>query len=299
MKPSRYKHNRHLRSSPFDGAQGKLDSSEMKLIEAILDGEIDPAYAARARLIAETVFEEKPARILDAGCGRGFYLKLLSFFDFPKKIIGVDLNEKYLARAREITKDNTCVTVQKASLLALPFRNNFFDLIVCSEVLEHITEDALALKELHRVLKPGGTLVVTVPNKNFPFFWDPLNWILMRAFNTHVPKDIWWLAGIWADHKRLYTAKKLRHVISDARYQILDTTYCLSWCWPLTHFLLYGLGKNLVERCGVPMGDRFNFEKASTLSRLAARLMRLPSALLDARLQTSSSMNIVMIAQKR
>ena len=100
------------------------------------------------------------------------------------------------------------VRLARADARSLPFASGEFDAIVCSEVLEHIVEDGAVLMELNRVLRDGGLLLISVPNRQYPFMWDPLNWMLERVFGTHVPSHIWWLAGIWADHVRLYTVRQ-------------------------------------------------------------------------------------------
>lgn len=245
-----------------------------KSLEHILQAEIDPAYAKRSELIFRQVENIKPKKILDAGCGRGFYLKSLSFFPFLEEIHGVDINESYLQKARNICSDKR-TTIKKASLYSLPYPDNYFDFVICAEVLEHLKEDQKALLEIRRTLQPGGTLIVTVPNVNFPFLWDPLNWLLMRLFNTHVNKDIWWLAGIWADHERLYEKSELLELLRKSNFLTKEYQLLVRWCLPFSHFLLYGIGKNLVEKFGAKDFDRFAFEK-KPLATALANLFRLP-----------------------
>lgn len=168
------------------------------------------------------------------------------------------------------------VTLAKESVYHLPFPNNFFDCIILSEVLEHLGEEDTALQEIKRVLKKDGILLVTVPCEDFPFFWDPLNWLLMRFFHTHINKDIWWLAGIWADHVRLYTAQTLKSVLKRNDLQIVTQQRYISHSWPFAHFFLYGIGKNIIERCNVTAVSRFS-TKPKPFARLLALLFRLPS----------------------
>ncbi len=75
-----------------------------KNLENLLQAEIDPAFARRARYIFEEVKKARPKKILDAGCGRGFYLRALGFFPFVHEIHGIDINEKYLDVAKKIVK---------------------------------------------------------------------------------------------------------------------------------------------------------------------------------------------------
>jgi SAM-dependent methyltransferase len=79
----------------------------------------------------------------------------------------------------------------------LPFADATFDTVVTSEVLEHIQDDVAAIKELHRVLKPGGTLGVTVPT-----WWpEKINWMLSDEY--HAPKSP-------GGHVRIYSATELK-----------------------------------------------------------------------------------------
>ena len=83
----------------------------------------------------------------------------------------------------------------------LPFPDNAFDHIICSEVLEHIPDDATVLRDIVRVLRPGGTLVVTVPR----FFPERVNWWLSEAYHS-VP----------GGHIRIYRQRVLRARLRDA-----------------------------------------------------------------------------------
>lgn len=267
------------------------------LIKHVVSQEVDPAFAQRAEYILNKVRTEKPKRILDAGCGRGFYVKVLSLMKEPIEIVGIDIKEEYLEKARKNTANDKRVKILNASIYELPFKDGYFDCVISSEVLEHLDDDEMAVKEIHRVLKKKGIFLSSVPHKNFPFFWDPLNWLLMHIFRTHVNKNIWWLAGIWADHERLYTKDDYRKVLKNT----FETVYIkdiLHWCWPCSHLLLYGIGKNMVERFGSKEFNRFNFAKKTPLSIVLAKVMALPSILLDKRFPRKASMGLVALSRK-
>ncbi|OGH19073.1 MAG: hypothetical protein A3F31_01115 [Candidatus Levybacteria bacterium RIFCSPHIGHO2_12_FULL_38_12] len=265
-------------------------------IKKILESEIDPAFAKRARLIFECIEQIRPVRVLDAGCGRGFYLQALENYRFIKEIHGVDINESYLSVARNNKKDRR-VHIKNANIYKLPYPNGYFDLVICSELLEHLKSDVKGLREIKRVLKAKGILVITVPNKNFPFLWDPLNWVLMKFFNIHVQKDIWWLAGIWADHERLYEKKDLLRKIKKEFTVVLEKDL-INLCWPFSHFILYGIGKNIIERLSFKKFDRFNFRGEEKTAKLIAKIFSLPSNLLDGIIKLRPSMNLFVICRK-
>ena len=89
----------------------------------------------------------------------------------------------------------------------LPFADGTFDCIVTSEVLEHIQNDVAAIAEFHRVLKPGGTLGVTVPT------WLPekINWMLSDEY--HAPKSP-------GGHVRIYSATELKAKLRSAGMEV-------------------------------------------------------------------------------
>lgn len=267
----------------------------LKRLDATLKSEVDPGFSGRARFIFEQLEASKPQRILDAGCGRGFYTSAAALYPFIKEIHGIDVNEAYLKKARNASHDKR-INLQKASIYHLPYPNGYFDFIIASEIFEHLDDDAAALKELQRILKKGGTLVASVPHIDFPFLWDPVNWVLMRLFKTHVNKNIWWLAGIWADHERLYSRKQFRTLFTNAGMQVKSMKGLIRHCWPFSHFILYGIGKNLVERLNMKSFSRFNFDEDKQAGKLLASIVGFPSRMLD-RNDEPRAMNLLIAAE--
>lgn len=229
----------------------------LKKVKEILALEPDPAFARRAKIVFQNLELCPGQKVMDLGCGRGFYLKTLAAFNLELRLYGVDLNSKYLKLAAKIVP-RKALSLVKAEATALSFRDNFFDRVIASEVLEHIKDDQKALGEIYRVLKEGGIAMITVPHKNYPFCWDPLNWTLERLFNWHIPSNIWWLAGLWADHLRLYTQPELAKKIKQAGFKIEKSWNITHYCFPFSHFLFYGLGKNLVEKGLLRSFNRFS-----------------------------------------
>ncbi len=107
----------------------------------------------------------QPLRVLDAGCGDGINMSVLETIlvkrGFEAQIVGSDYNSVRLSRAR----DNGRRPVVEADLRQTPFASGSFDVVLCSHVLEHIREDVAAMHELARVVKPGGLVIVAVPNE--------------------------------------------------------------------------------------------------------------------------------------
>ena len=268
----------------------------LRKLRNLLSSEIDPAFSKRADFIFTSIYRDKPKKVLDIGCGRGFYLWGMSQFNFLEEIHGIDKNNKYLEIAQKSNLDRR-VRIKKGNIYKLPYKENYFDYVICSEVLEHLEEDKKALREVKRVLKRKGTLILTVPNYDFPFFWDPLNWILMRIFNTHINKDVWWIAGIWADHIRLYQKKNLEDLVYSQRLKVIEFKSFIHYCIPFTHFILYGIGKNLIEKLGLDTFSRFNYQKGIFV-KITAKIFRMPSQFDNEELLKSSSMNILVKVAK-
>lgn len=266
-------------------------------LNLLLASEFDPGFAARAQFIFDTLDKNKSQKVLDAGCGRGFYSHAFSFFPFVTEIQSFDINESYVKRAKSHCTDKR-IHIKKASIYELPYPDGYFDFIVFSEVLEHLVDEKKALQELRRVLKKNGVIALTVPDVQFPFLWDPLNWLLMRLFKTHISKDIWWLAGIWADHERLYSLKELKKTIEVNSFKIDRVERVVHWSWPFAHFILYGIGKNLIERLGLEMGNRFSYTKKNGVMLALASIMKAPSTYLDSTLPLSASVNICALLKK-
>lgn len=111
-------------------------------------------------------------RVLDLGCGQGRHVHAMYYFA-NCHVVGVDLGFDDVVRTRagfEAHPDVDPETKRAFSLsvgnaLSLPFEDGTFDKIVCSEVLEHIPDYEQAVKEIERVLKPGGTFAVSVPRE--------------------------------------------------------------------------------------------------------------------------------------
>ena len=100
-------------------------------------------------------------RILDAGCGTGGLIRQLAPRHSAWRWTGVDIEPLACTLARERAGDQS-TDIHEASVTALPFGEGTFDAVVSADVLYHVDDDAAALRQFFRVLRPGGTLVINV-----------------------------------------------------------------------------------------------------------------------------------------
>jgi SAM-dependent methyltransferase len=135
-------------------------------------------------------------RVLDLGCGTGTMLAHLRRFG---EVQGVDADERAVKFCRSRGEDR----VQLLRARTLPFPDHTFDLVTALDVLEHIEDDQGALREVARVLRPGGTLLATVP----AYGW------------------MWGAQDEISHHFRRYTAGQLEKLICRARFETERLTY--------------------------------------------------------------------------
>jgi SAM-dependent methyltransferase len=215
-----------------------------QIIAQMVRNEADMAYRRRVQTIFEWLAPQDGDHILDGGCGRGFYLKFVRHI-CQADLTGIELELPYLRLAKKALAGQAHVTLINGSLYNLPFPTGTFDKAILSEVLEHVDDDVRALQSVARVLRPGGLIAITVPNANYPFWWDPINKTLEALFKTHIQHGL--LAGIWANHVRLYTRDRLCKAVSGAGLEIADERSFTHRCFPFIHNIVYGFGKTVLE----------------------------------------------------
>lgn len=110
--------------------------------------------------------------LLDVGCGVGHWgLTLAPFLPENCQVQGIDPEEKWIALAQEKAQQqasNLSFRYQVGNVERLPFADNAFDMVTCQTVLIHVSDVSIALKEMLRVLKPGGLITVAEPNNIAP-----------------------------------------------------------------------------------------------------------------------------------
>jgi SAM-dependent methyltransferase len=168
--------------------------------QAILDHEESHWwYRGRLRIVlreVERLAIPQGARILDAGCGSGRVLDELARFG---QVSGVDLSPVAVAAASA----RGHARVSRASVEELPFPDSSFHLVTCLDVIEHIPDDRAALRELFRVTRPGGHLLVTVP-------------AYQALWSEHDERN---------QHQRRYRRGSLRTAAAEAGWELVRDTH--------------------------------------------------------------------------
>ena len=100
-----------------------------------------------------------PIRVLDAGCGTGGFLKAMRARQPGWQLTGVDLSPL----ACQLARERSGADVREGSITALPFADGEFDAVVTGDVIYHVADVALALREFARCVKPGGVVLVNEP----------------------------------------------------------------------------------------------------------------------------------------
>jgi SAM-dependent methyltransferase len=211
--------------------------SSKKKLENLLENTADLSLKRKARRIIEELNPKDGEKILEVGCGDGFYLHLLSSLGLKITLTGFDIDQNALKSAHRNLKGRNIKLIQGDLMKIIPFGNNVFDKIIMSEVAEHLGNDLKGLREVHRCLKPGGHLILTVPNWYYPFLWDPVNWIAQRIpGDLHIKSGFW--AGIWNQHIRLYKPWEIKEVLEKAGFLIQKVEIQTRWCLPFNHYII-------------------------------------------------------------
>jgi SAM-dependent methyltransferase len=215
-----------------------LCMSERDLQKAALRGE--PSYVwregqqRRLKMIEDAAGERLRGRVLDDGCGVGMYVEQLG--RTGARVAGIEYDFERARQASGHSRD-----ILNAASEGLPFASGSFDLILSHEVIEHVRDDRSAVREMTRVLKPGGRAIIFCPNRGYPFETHGIYWRGRYHFGNkplvnYLPRA---LRDRLAPHVRVYSPGDLPRLLAGAPARIVRQT------------VVFGAYDNIVARYGV------------------------------------------------
>ncbi len=213
--------------------------NQRDLNKAALRGE--PSYVWRAGqdrrldMILHAAGERIRGQVLEDGCGVGMYVKRLT--DKGSHVTGLEYDFDRAAEAK-IQSDE----IVNAAGEFLPLPSSTFDLVLSHEVIEHVQSDVFAIREMIRVLKPGGRVVLFCPNRGYPFethglYWKGKYYFGNKPFVNYLPRK--WRDKL-APHVRVYSNRDLQQLFEGLPVKFIERT------------IIFGAYDNIIARFGAP-----------------------------------------------
>jgi len=159
------------------------------------------------------------ARVLDAGCGVGIYTA--AFGGVADEVIGTEIEHDRAIEAKRRTPD-----VVESPGERLPFADEAFDVVLSHEVLEHVADDRACALEMVRATKPGGRIIVFVPNRLYPFETHGIYWRGQYHFGN-IPLVNWLPTALrdrLAPHVRAYTPGTIEQLFAEQPVRLVIHT---------------------------------------------------------------------------
>jgi SAM-dependent methyltransferase len=208
----------------------------------------------------------RDALLLDLGCGSGATLEFLSGYG---RAIGLDRGEV----AARYAHSRTAVPVLIGDVTALPFEAGSVDMITAFDLIEHIDDDGACVRELARVCRPGGYIMVTVP----AFQW------------------LWGRQDVINHHKRRYRGDELAQLFTDHGLQITRFTYLNTLLFPAVAAVR--LLRRLVPDGNAELTSDFAMTRPGRLNTLLGKVFS-AEALLIRRWRLPVGVSLLCVARK-
>lgn len=190
--------------------------------------------------------QHKIERALNLGTGEGDYDRMLA--GFATDMVGCDVNEEDIRYAAELNKDVANLRYETNNALAMTYPTGHFDLVVSSEVIEHVGDPATMVREIARVLAPGGWAVLTFPSREFPFSYDPINriwhWVRSKDSNERIIAQ-----GAYAfGHEYLIGSADFKKWCADADLEIRTFHPLSGWLVGLLEMYWTGIAQSIFKK---------------------------------------------------
>jgi len=162
--------------------------------------------------------EEGIRKVLEVGIGSGIYLPVLA--DLFENVVAIDIEDSYIDNAISMTQDLNNVSIIKDDITETGLDEKSFDLILCSEVIEHIPDSNKAFAGMRRLLKNGCPLILSTPQP-----WSPLELLSGIAFLPgviDVVRHIYKEPILKTGHINLMTEKEVTRQLAENRFRIRE-----------------------------------------------------------------------------
>lgn len=175
------------------------------------------------------IFEElgniRGKKLLDVGCEAGYITMKLA--EKGALVTAIDLIEEPIKQLKRQLKNKPYkINLRLADATKLPFKTNSFDIILATEVIEHITRLEKFVSGAAKVLKPGGRLLITFPNENLRQKIYPL--LTLFGINANIEEQVTLKSYSFKDVVKTFSGKFL-----------LKKHYLLPWWLPITHLMIF------------------------------------------------------------
>jgi len=217
------------------------------------------AYVEAAKIVS--------GKVLEIGTGSGYGIEVIA--SNTDKFVTIDKFESDVASNKELLGDNDVEFVQMNVPPLTGIEDNSFDFVITFQVIEHIKDDNEFVKEIHRVLKPGGKLIVSTPNIKMSITRNPwhIREYTVPEFGTLLGKQFPKVEqlGVFGNHKVMdYYTENKKSVEKITRFDIFNFQYILPrWILQIPYDILNRMNRRklLTENTslvsGIEMDDYF------------------------------------------
>ena len=225
-------------------------------------------FRSRNRLVLWALARYFPAAtsLLEIGCGSGYVLSAIAAANPGFKLAAAEMFDRGLDIARRRVPSAEFL---QADALRLPYRDEF-DVIGAFDVLEHVGDDEAALAEIHRALRPGGGLLLTVPQH--PFLWSALD--------------------DYSHHKRRYRRREMTAKLAAAGFEVIRATGFVSLLLPAA------LASRLRQQDPASLDPCAEFRMAPALDRVLQSAMDLERLAIRSGLDWPLGSSLLVVARR-
>lgn len=204
-------------------------------------------------------------KVLDIGCGAGKVISLIKDEDY--EITGVEVDKKaYLIAQEKAGNKNNCKIIL-GDILNIKLKKEYFDTVICSEVIEHTNKPDLIINKIYQLLKKDGILILTTPHD----------------------KCLWTVLDDYAEHLNRYEIKEIRDLLT--KFKIIDL-YTIGFPFMAAFFIFYNLS---CKRFHIKHKGSWRNSNISTIYYYLFRLLLKVDDLFNG---LKLGVNIIVVAQK-